>query len=91
MAQQLFRGLVYGAEVLPFAGAHLRAGLRGAGRGVGEEGDDDGVGLLDEEAAELVEPDVFAGPRWWGAELAGDVEGDGLDGVAVGRVRVGVV
>jgi hypothetical protein len=35
-----FRGLVYRAQELPFAGAHLGAGLRGAGRGVEEEADD---------------------------------------------------
>lgn len=54
-----FRRVVHGAEVLPFAGAHLGAGLRGARRAVGEQADDDGVGLLDEEASEFVQPDLL--------------------------------
>ena len=49
--------IVYGAEVLPFRGAHLGAGLSGARWGFGEEGDDEVVGTLGEEAAELIEPE----------------------------------
>ena len=46
---------------------------------------------MDEEAAELVEPDVFACVGWWGGELLGYVGGEGLDGGAVCWVGVGVV
>lgn len=44
------------AEILPFGGPHLRTCGGGAWRVVREEGDDDGVDLLREEAAELVQP-----------------------------------
>ena len=86
-----FGRVVHGAEVLPFARAHFGAGLGGAGWGVGEEGDDDGVGFLDQEAAELVEPDVFGGVGGWGGKLFGDVGGEGVGGQGVGGVGMGVV
>lgn len=49
-----FGRVVDGAQVLPFRGAHFGTGLRRAGGCVGEEGYDDLVCFLDEEAAELV-------------------------------------
>lgn len=49
-------GLVHGAQELPFAGAHLRAGGGGAGRAVEEKAYDQVVALVREEAAELIEP-----------------------------------
>lgn len=83
-----FRRVVDGAEVLPFAGAHFGARGRGAGRVVGEEGDDDGVCFLNEEAAEFVEPDVAGGVGRWGGEFLRNVGVDGLDGVTVRRMGV---
>ena len=49
--------VVHGAEVLPLRGAHLRAVFCGARRVVREEAHYQAVGLLHEEATELVEPE----------------------------------
>lgn len=75
--------VVDGAKVLPFGGSHFVACCRGAGWGVGEEGNNDGVGLLDQKAAELVQPDFFGGVVRWVGELSGEIGGYG-----VGRCRV---
>lgn len=56
---------------------------RGAGGSVGEESDYDGVCLLDQEAAELVEPDFLRGVVWWVGELSGEVRGYGSRGIGV--------
>ena len=45
---------MYGAEVLPFGSAHLGTRQGRAWWVVGEEGGNDGVDLLYEEAAEFV-------------------------------------
>lgn len=77
-----FGRVVDRAEVLPFARSHLGAGLGGARRGVGEEGDEDVVGFLNEEAGEFVEPDLLGSVRGWMSELAGGGgrERDGVRG-----------
>lgn len=82
-----FGRIVYGAQVLPFAGAHFGAGLWGARGIVGEEGGDYEVGLLDEKPGEFVEPDFFACVGWWAGEDACGFGGDGLGG----RGAVGVM
>ena len=86
-----FWGVVHGAEVLPFACAHFGARLSGAGRVIGEEGDDDGVCFLDEETSYLIEPDVARGVGRRGSELTGNIEVDGLNRIAGGGVGEGVV
>ncbi len=70
------------AKILPLARPHLAARRRAAGRGIREQRYDDGVGVLDEEARELVEPDVAAGVRGWESEGrgVGGGEGDGVVG-----------
>jgi hypothetical protein len=52
-----FRGLVHRAQELPFRGAHLGAGSRRTWGAVEEKADDEVVAFVDEEAAELVEPE----------------------------------
>ncbi len=51
-----FWRVVHGAQILPFGGAHLGTRRGGTRREVGEEGSDDAVRFLTQEAAELVEP-----------------------------------
>ena len=53
--------------------------------------DDDGVGFLNQEAREFVQPDFLTGVGGWSRELSGDGGGDGRDGVGVGWVGVEVV
>lgn len=74
--------VVHGAEVLPFRGAHLGTCGGGAGGIVGEEGDDDGVCFLDQEAAEFVEPEGFVDAIGGLGEPEGDgaVDRDGVCG-----------
>jgi hypothetical protein len=52
-----FRLLVHRAEELPFTSPHLGTGQGGAGRGVEEEADEEGIALLDYETGEFVEPE----------------------------------
>ena len=80
-----------GAKILPFRSAHLVACCCRAGRGIGEEGDDDSVCLLDQEAAEFVEPDFFRGVVWWMGELSGEIGAYGSSGGGVVRVGERVV
>ena len=68
--------VVHGAEELPLGGAHLGAGGGAAGRGVEEEADDEAVALLDEEAAELVQPEGTVGGGRRGGEDLGGLPGD---------------
>ena len=70
--------VVDGAKVLPFGGSHFVACCRRACWVVGEEGDDDGVGLLYQKAAELVQPDFFGGVVRWVGELSGEIGGYGV-------------
>jgi hypothetical protein len=49
-----FRRVVDSTEILPFAGSHFWTCLRGAGRAVGEESDNNGIGFLYKEAPKLV-------------------------------------
>lgn len=51
-----FGRIVHGTEVLPLGCPHLGASLGGAGRRVGEEGDDKIVDFHSQEATQLVEP-----------------------------------
>lgn len=83
--------VVDGAEVLPFGGSHFVACCRGAGGGVGEEGNDYGVGLLDQKAAELVQPDFFGSVMRWMGELSGEIGGYGVGRCRIGRMCEGVV
>lgn len=76
--------IVHGAEVLPFRGAHLGACLGGAGRIVGEEGDEDGVGVLGQEATQLVEPERALDSRRRLGEFHGGVAIKRNGGVGVG-------
>jgi len=78
------RGVVDGAKVLPFGSSHFVACCRRASWSVGEEGNDNRVGLLDQKAAQLVQPDFFGSVMRWVGELSGEVGGYG-----VGRCRVG--
>jgi hypothetical protein len=58
---------VGGAEVLPFACAHLGTCGSGAGRVVGEESAGHDVCLLGEEATQLIQPDsTIDTGRWLG-------------------------
>ena len=74
------RWVVDGAEILPFACAHLGAGRGAAGRVVCEKGDEQAVGLGHEKSAELVEPEAlvcgcagvaFVEKRWVGKNQSG--------------------
>lgn len=70
--------LVYGAEELPFGGAHFGAGARAAGGCVEEEADNEGVALRDEKAAELVKPyRPFDAGRWL-SQQEGALAAEGL-------------
>ena len=80
-----FGGLVDGAEVLPFGGAHFGTGSSGARGVIREEMDDELVGFDDEEAAEFVEPEGAVG----GVRGFCDGEGGGA-GEWGGMVRAGV-
>ena len=80
-----------GAKILPFGGAHFVACYRGAGRGVGEESDNYGVCLLNQEAAKFVEPNLFRGVLWWVCKLSGQLGGYWCSGRRIVRVREGVV
>ena len=53
-----FWRVMYCAEVLPFRGTHFRTTLCCAWGIVGEESNDDIVGLDGEEAAELIQPKI---------------------------------
>ena len=46
------------------------AGRCRAGWCVGEEGDYDGIGLLDEEAAELIQPNLLGSVEWRMCQLS---------------------
>jgi hypothetical protein len=85
------RRVVDGAEVLPFGSAHLGTCCGTARWVVGEEVYDDGVGLLDQEAGEFVEPDFFGSIGWWLAELEGEIGSDWVDGVGVCRMCMRVM
>lgn len=52
-----FRGIVHGAEVLPFGGTHFRTRLRGARWVFGKESNDETVHFHREEPTKLVEPE----------------------------------
>jgi hypothetical protein len=64
---------------------------RRAGRSVGEKGDYDGVCLLNEEAAELVKPDLLRSVMWWAGELSSKIRGYGCRCIRVVWVRERVV
>jgi hypothetical protein len=64
---------------------------RGAGWSVGEEGNYDGVCLLDQEAAELVKPNLLRSVMWWAGELSSEVGGYGCCCIGVVWVRERVV
>lgn len=51
-----FWGFMYGAEKLPFAGAHFRAGCRRTWWSVEEETNDQIIAFIDQKTAELVKP-----------------------------------
>lgn len=86
------RGIVHGAEVLPFASAHLWTGRCGARfGGVTEQTDNDSICLLNEEAAELVEPDVTRGVWGRSSKFFRDIGSNRLDRVAVGGMGVRVM
>jgi hypothetical protein len=57
--------VVHGTQILPFGGAHFRAGDGGARRVVCEERDDDRVDPLDKEATELIQPQCPIHVLWW--------------------------
>lgn len=48
-----------GAQILPLTRAHLRTRRRTAWWIIREQIDDDGVGLLYQEAAKLIQPDIL--------------------------------
>lgn len=77
------RRIMHGAEILPFACAHLGARLRGTCWTVGEQCDYDYVRFLNEEARELVQPDLLCSVRRWVCKLQGQVRGHGRCGVGV--------
>lgn len=83
--------IVDSTEILPLAGTHLRAGMGAAGWSVGKEGDNDGVGLLDQEAAELIQPDLARCVGRWPSELTCQVDVDRDHGILVWRVGAGGV
>lgn len=74
--------IVNGAEILPFGGSHLRAGLGGAGRILGKESDDQVVDLHGQETAELVQPKRPVDALGWLGKLDRDITVDRNDGVA---------
>ena len=78
-----FRGIVHGAEVLPFRRSHLGAVEGGAGRRVGEEADDEVVDFLHQEAAEFVEPEGAVHVVGCGGEHEGGLAADGDRGVVL--------
>lgn len=83
---------MYGAEILPLAGAHFRAGEWRTRWGVGEEGHEDRVGFLDQEASEFVEPDLARRLSWRPRELLSDVRRQWpYHGGSVGGMGIGVV
>lgn len=84
-------GLVDGAQELPLAGAHLRAGGGGAGGFVEEEADDQVVALVGEEAAEFVEPQGAVDALGLGGDEERSFARDGVGVVAVGGFCVAVV
>lgn len=81
---------MYGAKVLPFGCAHFVTGGGRASRGIGEQGDDNGIGLLDQEAAKLVKPDLFGSVVRRVGELACELSSYRSRSL-VGWVREGVV
>jgi hypothetical protein len=64
---------------------------RRASRSVREKGDYDGVCLLDQEAAELIKPNLLRSVMWWVSELPGKIGGYGCSCVGVVWVRERVV
>jgi hypothetical protein len=64
---------------------------RRASRSVGEECDYDGVCLLNEEAAELVKPNLLRSVMWWAGEQSSKVGVYGCGCVRVVWVRERVV
>jgi len=62
---------VNGAEELPLAGAHFRAGSGRAWRIVEEETNDQIIALINEETAEFVEPESTVNSVW----LCSDADG----------------
>jgi hypothetical protein len=53
------RRIVHRAEVLPFAGPHFRTSACRTGRCLGEEGNNEIVGLHGQEAAKFIQPKRF--------------------------------
>ena len=67
--------VVHSTQVLPFRRAHFGAGLCAAGGRGGKEGDEEGVGLLDEGTAQFVEPELRIDVLGWSGK-----DGSGLAG-----------
>lgn len=81
---------MYGAKVLPFGCAHFVACRGRASGDIGEERNDNSIGLLNQEAAKLVKPDLFGSVVRRVGELAGELSGYG-SGCRVGGVGERVV